>query len=388
MVQPFFRSFDRWWVVKIPVGNGVRETKKLAKGKENKDAAFTAFYKLMAERGQPVVAQPVLHAATVCDKFQDHVNREKKPATAAWYHRFLQDFLAFNGYGLLVVDALKPCHVTEWLDSHKGWNGCRRGAVVAVKSAFSWAAKERLIADNPLSGVPTPPKRRRKRTLTETEKRELIGAIRKGDTTFIEFVTVMLETGARPGELREVKARHVNLTLSLITFEDDHKTISQTDGKPRVIYLNQAAREIIARRVAKYPTGPLFRGWRGKAYTRNGLRCRFRRLRKKLPHLAGVTAYTARHTFATDALANGVPVAVVAELMGHQDLKMLSEHYAHLGERRETMLKFAAQATGSSSGAAAPGPNGAVTANGQAAPAAAPPPSCETVPGTRAGRPR
>jgi integrase len=49
--------------------------------------------------------------------------------------------------------------------------------------------------------------------------------------------------------------------------------------------------------------------------------------------LNGKTAYGLRHTFATDALANGVPDAQVAELLGHSGTAMLHKHYAHLGAR-------------------------------------------------------
>src|SRR5262249_10940502 len=41
-------------------------------------------------------------------------------------------------------------------------------------------------------------------------------------------------------------------------------------------------------------------------------------------------AYGYRHTFATDALASGVPDAQVAALLGHSGTSMLHKHYAHL----------------------------------------------------------
>jgi site-specific recombinase XerD len=47
-----------------------------------------------------------------------------------------------------------------------------------------------------------------------------------------------------------------------------------------------------------------------------------------MPHLAGVISYTMRHSFATQALVNGVGIAHVAELMGHVDTSMVSQHYA------------------------------------------------------------
>jgi len=83
----------------------------------------------------------------------------------------------------------------------------------------------------------------------------------------------------------------------------------------------------------------------GKPFTRNGIRCRFRRLREKVPHLACVISYTYRHGFATDALVNGVGIAEVAELLGHKDLTMIQEHYSHLAEKRDHLRRAAERAT-------------------------------------------
>jgi integrase len=43
------------------------------------------------------------------------------------------------------------------------------------------------------------------------------------------------------------------------------------------------------------------------------------------------TAYGFRHSFATDALSNGVPEAHVAALLGHSSTTMLHRHYSHVG---------------------------------------------------------
>ena len=51
--------------------------------------------------------------------------------------------------------------------------------------------------------------------------------------------------------------------------------------------------------------GPLFRGKSNKPYSKNAIRCRFRRLRDKLPQLGHFISYTFRATYATNALENG-----------------------------------------------------------------------------------
>jgi integrase len=83
---------------------------------------------------------------------------------------------------------------------------------------------------------------------------------------------------------------------------------------------------------------------RGKPWTRNAIRIRFRRLRKRLGLPKGVVAYTYRHSFCTDALEKGVPIATVAELMGHVDSKMVSAVYSKLSQRRQHLSDMATKA--------------------------------------------
>jgi integrase len=57
-----------------------------------------------------------------------------------------------------------------------------------------------------------------------------------------------------------------------------------------------------------------------------------------------VVSYTYRHTYATDALEQGLGVAQAAELLGHTSTDMGMQHYQHLSEKREHLLQAARQA--------------------------------------------
>ncbi len=105
------------------------------------------------------------------------------------------------------------------------------------------------------------------------------------------------------------------------------------------------------RLVAKHPTGPLFRNSRGKPWNRNAIRCRFRRLRKKLNLDKGVVAYAYRHTYTTAGLEGGVPIATMAELLGHTSTDMINEHYGHLDQRTAHLREAARRAAGPREGA-------------------------------------
>src|SRR5262249_3515686 len=266
--------------------------------------------------------------------------KEHEPETFDWHRHYLQSFCDRCGH--LKAGDLIPFHLTSWLDANK-WKAARRHATGIVKRAFAWCTGQGLIATDPFEGVSVPRGGKRERVLTEDERKQILGAIR--DQHFRDFVFAMQETGCRPGEVRKVTAADVDLDAGVWVL-GRHKTAKKT-RKPRVVYLTPAMVELSERPIAENPEGPIFRGPRGNTpYSRNAIRIRFRRLRKKLPHLAGVVAYSYRHTYCTDALVNGVGVAQVAELMGHAGTDMVTSVYSKLSDQVGHMRDAARKATG------------------------------------------
>ena len=47
----------------------------------------------------------------------------------------------------------------------------------------------------------------------------------------------------------------------------------------------------------------------------------------------------------TDALERGVPIATVAELLGHTTTNTITKHYSHLSEKSEHLREAAVRAT-------------------------------------------
>jgi integrase len=290
-----------------------------------------AFHRLMAD-GPKLPTADKITTAKCCDLFLDWSKRHNEERTYRWYRWYLQPFCDLYG-GVPALD-LKPFHVTQWLDKNPSWRAGRRHAITAVKRAFNWCEEQGVLPANPLKRVRKPPANRRDRVLTTVERAELLAAI--ADTEFREFVYALQATGCRPSEVSKVTASHCNLQIPAWVFPpEEHKTGKRT-GKPRVVYLSPGMVELTRKLILKHPAGPLFRGPRGsRPFSPNGIRCRFRNLRRKLPHLKGVISYTYRHTYATSALENGIPPATVAELLGHSDLTMLAKYYAHMSEKKD-----------------------------------------------------
>lgn len=210
-----------------------------------------------------------------------------------------------------------------------------------MKWAFAWAVSQGLLAKNPFAGVKIGRTNRREHLITRDDRDRIFAAV--PDQAFRDFLTAFQETGCRPSEVVRVTAADCNLETGVWILKD-HKTAEET-GRDRVVYLTPAMVDLTRRLVKTFPTGPLFRGRLGQPLTKQAIRLRFRNLRLKLTKLKHFCAYTYRHTYCTDALANGVGIAHVAELMGHTSTEMVSRVYGKLSQQVAHMREAAAKST-------------------------------------------
>ena len=183
---------------------------------------------------------------------------------------------------------------------------------------------------------------RRTRVLSPEERLMVSAAI--PDQAFRDFLFAIQETGARPGEVRRLTAENYSRAIGAWELRE-HKTDAKT-ASPRIIYLTPAMQALTERLIAERSEGPLFVNRRGKPWTSNAIRCRFRAIRKRFPELKGVVAYTYRHTFTTDALLRHVPIATVAELLGHSSTRMVEDVYGHLDQHKGYLAKELMKARG------------------------------------------
>jgi integrase len=276
--KPFFRDSKQAWYLQL----GKRQ---FSLGKD-RDEAFRRYRAiLLHEEGKAPEPEKPLTVAQVCDLFLEWSSGHNDPRTYDWYKMFLQSFCDLHG-GRGAMEP-KPFHVTKWLDSHERWGeATRRCATIAVKRAFNWAEAEGHLPANPLKNVKKGPPKRRERILTQDERHQIL---KKGrGKPFRQFVEALQETGCRPSEIAKVTAENVYLDLGVWVFPE-HKTKKKT-GKARVVYLTPAMVTLTRELVERNPQGPLFLNSRGKPWSRNAVRCRFRNLRRKIPALKGVVS--------------------------------------------------------------------------------------------------
>jgi integrase len=329
--QPYFRKFDCWWYVQIRI-NGKRKQIRLVQGKENSEVAIREYHRVMSAQPAPKVLSGSVVAAL--DMFVGHCLEEYAKETVNLYRHFIECFSRSIGIDLELAE-LKPLHVNNWLKSTNWSKSTRAGAIGVIRTAFHWLHNEGYIASYPLHGLKAPQKSRRETIISEEEYEK----IREySDVRFQDYLEFLWETGARPQEAAALQAHHVEPSLRRIVFPP-----SQAKGKryPRVIYLNDAAFALVEKLLKRHQSGCLLRNRLNKRWTRNAVRCRFRRLRK----IGRFCAYNLRHTWATRALTYCDPITV-SVLMGHSDASTLARTYQHLAKNPGTMLSAARKATG------------------------------------------
>lgn len=227
-------------------------------------------------------------------------------------------------------------------NSNKGLNAASRARKLAtIRSFFNYIFNKRhLLEDNPCKDVDTPKQMKSlPRYLTLNESLSLLDAVdgphRERDYCIL---TLFLNCGLRISEL---------IGLDITDIHDDALRILGKGNKVRVVYLNQACKDALARYMAvRRPiTGrdknALFLSAQNQRISRSTVHA----LVKKHLSAAGLdsekySSHKLRHTAATLMLQNGVDVKAVQEVLGHEHLNT-TEIYTHIDNEA---LRVAAKA--------------------------------------------
>jgi integrase len=211
------------------------------------------------------------------------------------------------------------------------WSVARqRDAGQAVKRALSWAIKREYLPWSDVMELEFETPQPRETTIDYQTHARLVAKTRelKRSRPFGLVLIALRLSGARPISVRELTAG--NCIDSSWVFRD-HKTGRKT-GKPLVVRCDGCLETLTRILCHARPKGPLFLTSEGEAWKKNAIVLRFKRLRESLK-LEGVSAYSYRHAFATDALQAGESMATVAALLGHTNPAMVAQVYGHLDKR-------------------------------------------------------
>ena len=162
----------------------------------------------------------------------------------------------------------------------------------------------------------------RLRYLTIAEAQRLINA---SEPDFRQLVQAALQTGARYSELARLTVTDFNPDVGTVQIRQSKS------GKPRHIVLTDEGsaffKQLTAGRTGDAPMLPKADGSTWK--TSHQLRPMADAVRRAKIKPA-VSFHGIRHTWASHAVMNGMPLMVVARNLGHVDTRMVEKHYGHL----------------------------------------------------------
>lgn len=325
IAKAWFRRAKNAWYATL---NG----KKISlgvQGEQNEAEAVKAWHRLMAD-GRTPDALPTRTASVkiVIDGFLADAEGRVSPECLRQYRKHLLRFA--KRFGARPAVSVTPAEAEAYARKPEWAASTRNGVLGSIVSAYRWAERSQIIARNPLQGLRKPAKASRgAKALISAEAHATL--CEHAEPLFRVFLQLLWLTGARPGEIASLQAEDIDLKQGVAVLTE-HKTAHL--GKSRILFLSAEAVRII--RAMGKTDGLIFTGENAQPLTANAIGSRLTRLCVK----AGVKhciAYGYRHTYATDALANGVPDAQVAALMGHAGTAMLHKHYSHLTAKTKVL---------------------------------------------------
>jgi integrase len=224
------------------------------------------------------------------------------------------------------VAGLTYTKIYEWHLSLKGIRSNRALGLLSAMCNFAERWGWRPPGSNPCSLVQRRPEKRRQRYMTAAEAVRVNAELEKLEATrpqAVAFLYLLIYTGARCGEI--AKAGWQDLDGNVLRLPDSKS------GHPRSIHLPEPAMKVLERipRISETITGikDPKSCW---IVVRNAAGCPDLRI------------HDLRHSFASAALAAGIPLSQIGKLLGHENAET-TNGYAHL---MEEVAQETAEATG------------------------------------------
>ena len=244
-------------------------------------------------------------------------------------------------FGAKPLDRISPAHVRQWFDRYSriAPGGANRTLDV-LRQIMNFAAACGHIESNPVQRIVP----NRRPALTRFLSREEIVRLhevldaqtRKGSRQQADIVRLLLLTGCRRGEIMGLRWSEV---------QDGMLALADSKTGPRTVPLNRQARAILDRQPR---TGsPFVFPAPGNPARPRGPDLPFWYRIRREAGIEDVRLHDLRHTFASHAVMNSVPVPVVSRMLGHANVRM-TLRYAHLADRD---IEAAAERVGKAVGA-------------------------------------
>lgn len=216
--------------------------------------------------------------------------------------------------------------VREWFDNYSltAPGGANRTLDV-LRQILNYAVECEYLTSNPADGIIRNRRMKLTRFLSRPEIARLHAALdahkgRESGRQQAEIIRLLLLTGCRKSEL-------VNLEWSDI--DGDILRLRDSKSGPRTVLLNSNARIILARQ-PRTESAFVFPA-SNSSRPRSSELSLWRKVRRQA-RIEDVRLHDLRHTFASHAVMQNVPLPIVSRLLGHAGTRM-TLRYAHVGDR-------------------------------------------------------
>ena len=279
--------------------------------------------------GTGTTSEPVipLFGDYVADTWMVGHSDRWKPSTLKCVESLLRCQL-LPAFGRLRLDRIAPGDVDAWFDRCSVTAPANANRALALlRRIMNHAVSNGLIAVNPARRTPMNPRPRLSRFLSAEKIVRLHEALdrcvakRPAYAVQADLIRLLLYTGCRKSEVRNLKWSEV-----------DGDTLRLADSKtgPRTVYLSADACAVIDRQ--RNVAGPfVFPSPVNPGRPRGNELTLWPRARNRAG-ISGVRLHDLRHSYASQAVMKGIPLPVVARLLGHREAKM-TMRYAHVGDR-------------------------------------------------------
>jgi len=271
---------------------------------------------------------------------------ELRPNSKRSYRGVLDCFIQSLPAGIL-LDAVGAEHINKFIEQRNLAKSSRASYYRQLRAFFNWATEAGYLRTTPFSRMKAPrvgrlnppflSKEDLGRLLRAAEADAQIKcavSMPAGNRWFTDAVLFAVATGFRLGEIVHLRWMDVSL---------EHGTVSVTNrgdfesksGHDRTIPLVASAREVIMRLDAQRApdksdaADSVFRSATGGRLSAGYLSERFRFYRRLAKLDDRLHFHSLRHTTASWLAMAGVPIQIIAEILGHRSLKV-TEGYAHL----------------------------------------------------------
>jgi integrase len=229
-------------------------------------------------------------------------------------------------WGEFLPDQITEDEVRKFIRNGRGRglsNATIRSDLAYLTAALKFALRKKLIASVPEIEKPPPP-RPRERWLTRGEAIQLIAGAEEFHVKL--FIALAIATAGRPKHILELTWERIDFQRRQINL--DNPAVDKTSKGRALVPMNDLAHEHLTIAKKAFDAGSECRrvvSYLGKPVksVRKGIAAAARRA-----GLKRVTPYVLRHTAGAWMAQANVPLAKIAEYMGHTSIETTRKHYA------------------------------------------------------------